>query len=166
MFCSLRCYSLCSLAALIADVTPTLVHWYRHGQSTALNYRTKLRLISMVSDPADVTPIAGHPFRPLLLVRDKILAAGFPGQNESAFANLGMIGAIGFRIAHRNHCPPKRKILGDNRFKFCWVCSRASADRRGRRQLVQCLRHSRVPSYNRVSPLSVCYPSEPCDGLR
>jgi hypothetical protein len=86
--------------AKVADVTPTLVHWYRHGQSTALNHRSEAEAdIYGLTIRQMFTPIIGHPFRPLLLVRDKISAAGFPkDQNESSFANLGMIGAIGFVV--------------------------------------------------------------------
>ena len=111
--------------AKVADVTPTLVHWYRHGQSTALNYRSEAQADTYgLTIRQMFTPITGHPFRPLLLVRDKILAAGFPhDQNESSFANLGMIGAIGFvvllivTIAH-----PRGKILGDNRIRIFAGC--------------------------------------------
>jgi phosphoglycerol transferase len=111
--------------AKVADVTPTLVHWYRHGQSTALNYRSEAEAdIYGLTIRQMFTPITGHPFRPLLLVRDKIFAAGFPhDQNESSAANLGMISAIGFvvllivAIAH-----PRGKILGDNRIQIFAGC--------------------------------------------
>ena len=103
------------------------------------------------------TPIAGHPFRPLLLVRDKILAAGFPNdQNESAFANLGMIGAIGFvvllivTIAH-----PRGKILGDNRiqiFAGCVVGLVLIAGVGGFGSLFNVFVIREFRCYNRVSP--------------
>lgn len=144
--------------AKVADVTPTLVHWYRHGQSTALNYRSEAQAdIYGLTIRQMFTPITGHPFRPLLLVRDKILAAGFPNdQNESAFANLGMIGAIGFvvllivTIAH-----PRGKILGDNRiqiFAGCVVGLVLIAGVGGFGSLFNVFVIREFRCYNRVSP--------------
>jgi hypothetical protein len=107
--------------ASVADKSGSLLYWYRNGYNRALQYKTPveadiygLRIRQML------TPISAHPFPLMRSVRAKIAAAGFPDDaNESRFAALGTIGAIGFVML----CcvavgRPRGRILGDARLRL------------------------------------------------
>jgi phosphoglycerol transferase len=108
-------------AASVANESGSLLYWYRNGDNKALWYKVPaeadiygLRIRQML------TPIPDHPLRLMRSVRDKIVAAGFPNDtNESRFAALGTIGAIGFVIL----CcvavgRPRGRILADARLRL------------------------------------------------
>jgi hypothetical protein len=106
-------------AASVANESGSLLYWYRNGSNRALQYKAPaqadiygLRIRQML------TPIHGHPLPLMRTVRDKIVAARFPNNddNESLYAALGTIGVIGFVIL----CcvavgRPRGRILGDAR---------------------------------------------------
>jgi uncharacterized membrane protein len=108
-------------AASVANESGSLLYWYRNGHNKALWYKSPaeadiygLRIRHML------TPIAGHPLPLMRSARAKIAAARFPNDvNESRFAALGTIGAIGFVIL----CcvavgRPRGRILGDARLRL------------------------------------------------
>ena len=107
--------------AAVADKSGSLLYWYRNGYNRALQFKAPagadiygLRIRQML------TPISAHPFPLVRNVRAKIAAAGFPDDaNESRFAALGTIGAIGFVML----CcvavgRPRGRILGDARLRL------------------------------------------------
>ncbi len=108
-------------AASVANESGSLLYWYRNGFNRALQYKFPaeadiygLRIRQML------TPIDGHPLPLMRSLRDKIVAAGFPNDdNESICAALGTIGVIGFLIL----CcvavgRPRGRILGDTRLRL------------------------------------------------
>jgi hypothetical protein len=108
-------------AASVADKSGSLLYWYRNGYNRELQFKTPveadiygLRIRQML------TPISAHPFPLMRSLRAKIAAAGFPDDaNESRFAALGTIGAIGFVML----CcvavgRPRGRILGDARLRL------------------------------------------------
>jgi hypothetical protein len=108
-------------AASVADESGSLLYWYRNGYNRTLQYKFPaeadiygLRIRQMLM------PIDSHPLPLMRSVRDKIVAAGFPNDdNESLFAALGTIGAIGFvTLCCVAVGRPRGRILGDARLRL------------------------------------------------
>ncbi|MGA7390429.1 MAG: hypothetical protein WBW99_21225, partial [Pseudolabrys sp.] len=108
-------------AASVANESGSLLYWYRNGHNKALWRKVPaeadiygLRIRQML------TPTFSNPLPLMRSVWAKIAAAKFPNDdNESRFAALGTIGAIGFVIL----CcvavgRPRGRILGDARLRL------------------------------------------------
>jgi hypothetical protein len=88
------------VAAVVVNVSPTLLYWHRNGPNLeaqskapaqADEYALRIRQMLM--------PISTHPLRVMRNIREKILAAGFPfDRNESFTAALGTLGSLGFLL--------------------------------------------------------------------
>src|SRR5205823_10394243 len=81
-----------------ANVSASVIYWRHNGRNTALEYkRTAEADIYGLKIRQMVSPIREHPLSLLRRVREEIVAAGFPNDdNESATAALGTLGAVGF----------------------------------------------------------------------
>src|SRR6202040_2473652 len=107
--------------AAVADISASVVYWHRNGAGTALSYKRPadadvygLKIRQML------TPILEHPLPALRKVRDRIIRAGFPNDdNESGTAALGTIGSAGFLILIAVAIVrPRDKIFGDPRMRL------------------------------------------------
>ena len=109
------------LVSSLADISGSLLYWQKHGRGTALGYK-------QVAD-ADIfglkirqllTPIAHHPLAAVRGVRDRIISAGFPNDdNESVTSYLGLIGASGFVfLVFICIARPRGRILADSRLRM------------------------------------------------
>jgi phosphoglycerol transferase len=144
--------------ASVADKSGSLLYWYRNGYNRALEFKNPveadiygLRIRQML------TPIAAHPFLLMRNVRDKIIAARFPNDaNESRFAALGTIGAIGFVML----CcvavgRPRGRILGDARLRLLSgfvIALVLIAEVGGLGSLFNVFVVHEIRAYNRISP--------------
>lgn len=84
----------------VAEKTESLLYWHRHGFNSALWYKIPAEADTYALKIRQMlTPIPDHPLPLMRGIRDKIKAAHFLNDaNESAFAALGTIGAVGFLI--------------------------------------------------------------------
>jgi phosphoglycerol transferase len=108
-------------AAKLADMTPTFVHWQRHGMSKALQFRNVADAdIYGLTIRQMLRPVMAHPVPVLRKIHDKISAAGFPNdQNESSAAALGTLAAAGFLLlVFVAICRPTGRMLGDDRIRI------------------------------------------------
>lgn len=108
-------------AAKLVDMTPTFVHWHRHGMSKALQYRNVADAdIYGLTIRQMLRPVMANPVPVLRKIHDKISAAGFPNdQNESSAAALGTLAAAGFLLlVFVAICRPSGRMLGDDRIRI------------------------------------------------
>jgi phosphoglycerol transferase len=104
----------------VAEKSGSLLYWYRNGYNRALWYKRPFEADTYALGIRQMlTPIPNHPLLLMRSIRDKINAARFPNDaNESFFAALGTIGAVGFVILI---CVavgrPRGRILGDARLR-------------------------------------------------
>ena len=105
----------------VAEKSASLLYWYRNGYNKALWYKLPSEAdTSALGIRQMLTPIPNHPLLPMRIIRDKIRAARFPSDaNESFFAALGTVGAVGFVILV---CvavgKPRGRALGDPRLRM------------------------------------------------
>ncbi|HZR04906.1 MAG TPA: hypothetical protein VFA61_03655 [Candidatus Udaeobacter sp.] len=105
----------------VAEKSGSLLYWYRNGVNRALWYKVPSQADTYALGIRQMlTPIPNHPLPLMRLIRDKIKAARFPNDaNESFFAALGTIGAIGFVILIFVAVGrPRGRILGDARLRI------------------------------------------------
>lgn len=85
-----------AVAATAYSVGPSVLYWQRHGTNPDLEYKSpaetdlyglKLRHL--------LVPIGDHPVAALRWVAERVAAARFPGENENAYAKLGLLGSLG-----------------------------------------------------------------------
>ena len=105
----------------IANISPSLVYWYKNGTNTALAYKSPaetdvygLRIRQML------TPIPNHPFSAWRAVNRKMIAAHFQNDaNETMDSALGTLGSIGFLLlVCAMLVGDKGAVLGDSRMRL------------------------------------------------
>ena len=105
----------------VVEKSGSLLYWYRNGLNRRLWYKVPSEADTYALGIRQMlTPIPNHPLPLMRSIRDKIRAARFPNDaNESFFAALGTIGAIGFVILI---CVavgrPRERLLGDARLQI------------------------------------------------
>ena len=105
----------------VAEKSGSLLYWYRNGYNRAVWYKVPSEADTYALGIRQMlTPMPDHPLLLMRGIRDKINAARFPNDaNESSFAALGTIGAMGFVILI---CVavgrPRGRILGDARLRL------------------------------------------------
>ena len=105
----------------VAEKSGSLLYWYRNGYNRAVWYKVPSEADTYALGIRQMlTPIPNHPLLLMRSIRDKINAARFPNDaNESSFAALGTIGAIGFVILIGVAVGrPRGRILGNARLRL------------------------------------------------